>query len=95
MITERMGGRRVCSQCGATCHIVYNPPKKAGVCDNCGGELIQRADDNPETVLERLRTYHEMTQPLIDFYQKEGVLKSVDGTQSQADVFTCILGALK
>ena len=95
VITERMGGRRVCSQCGATCHIVYNPPKKAGVCDNCGGELIQRADDNPETVLERLRTYHEMTQPLIDFYQKEGVLKSVDGTQSQADVFTCILGALK
>ncbi len=94
VIIERMGGRRVCSKCGATCHIKYNPPKQEGICDSCGGELIIRADDAPETVLERLKTYHEMTQPLIDFYKKEGVLCAVDGTKTQAEVFQQILGAL-
>ncbi len=95
VITERMGGRRVCAKCGATCHIKYNPPKKEGICDVCGGELIIRADDAPATVQERLKTYHEMTQPLIDFYKAEGVLYAVDGTQTQADVLKDILGVLR
>ncbi|MDO4960241.1 MAG: adenylate kinase [Eubacteriales bacterium] len=95
VITTRMGGRRSCPKCGGTYHVVFNAPKKEGICDNCGSELTQRADDKPETVLERLKTYHEQTQPLIDFYNKEGVLDTVDGTQKPDEVLKCILGALK
>ncbi|MBQ9420141.1 MAG: adenylate kinase [Lachnospiraceae bacterium] len=94
VITTRMSGRRACVKCGGTYHIVYNPPKKEGICDNCGSELVQRADDKPETVIERLKTYHEMTQPLIDFYAKEGVLHTVDGTKAPAEVLKDILGVL-
>jgi adenylate kinase len=80
-IVNRMSGRRACLKCGATYHIVSIPPKKEGVCDNCGSELVIRDDDKPETVQKRLNVYHEQTQPLIDFYSKKGILKSVDGTQ--------------
>ena len=94
VITSRMAGRRTCPKCGATFHTEFHAPKQAGICDNCGAELVQRADDKPETVIERLKTYHEMTQPLIDFYKKEGVLFAVDGTKTQAEVLQDILGAL-
>ncbi len=95
VITNRMGGRRSCPKCGGTYHIVFNAPRKEGICDNCGSELVQRADDKPETVLARLKTYHEQTQPLIDFYKKEGVLDTVDGTKKPDEVLKDILGALK
>ena len=93
-IVERMGGRRACVGCGATYHIVYNPTKVEGICDACGGELILRDDDKPETVQKRLDVYHAQTQPLIDFYEKEGVLMTVDGTMSMDDVFEAITGKL-
>ncbi|MBS7303134.1 MAG: adenylate kinase [Lachnospiraceae bacterium] len=89
-IVRRMGGRRACVTCGATYHIEHVPPKKEGICDTCGSELILRDDDKPETVSNRLKVYHEQTQPLIDFYSKKGVLKSVDGTVDMMDVFAAI-----
>ena len=95
VLVKRLSGRRTCADCGKSYHIVYNPPKKEGVCDACGGELILRDDDKPETVEQRLRVYHEQTQPLIDYYTKEGILKEVDGTIDLEDVFaeiTKILG---
>ena len=93
-IINRMGGRRACVACGATYHIVYNAPKTEGICDNCGKELIIRDDDQPETVKNRLKVYHEQTQPLIDFYEGKGVLKSVDGTADMKDVFAAIVEIL-
>jgi len=77
VIEARMTGRRTCHSCGATYHIVVNPPKQDGVCDMCGGELEQRKDDLPETVKHRLEVYHRETEPLKDFYQTRGVLKIV------------------
>ena len=94
-IVRRMSGRRACVTCGATYHIEHVPPKKEGICDKCGSNLILRDDDKPETVLNRLKIYHEQTQPLIDFYNNEGILKEVDGTIDVKDVFeniTKILG---
>ena len=90
-IVKRMGGRRACVKCGATYHVDNH---KEATCDTCGGELIQRTDDAPETVANRLRVYHEQTSPLIDFYQAKGVLKSVDGTRSIDDVFADICAIL-
>ena len=75
VIVERMSGRRACTKCGATFHIVNNPPKVEGVCDNCGGELTIRKDDAPETVLARLETYHRETEPLKAFYKSRGKLR--------------------
>ena len=89
-IVRRMGGRRACVTCGATYHIEHVPPKAEGICDTCGSELILRDDDKPETVSNRLKVYHDQTQPLIDFYTKKGVLKSVDGTVDMMDVFAAI-----
>ena len=86
-IVNRMSGRRACLECGATYHIVAIPPKQEGVCDNCGSKLVLRDDDKPETVQKRLDVYHEQTQPLIDYYNKAGILKSVDGTQPMEKVF--------
>lgn len=86
-IIERMSGRRACTNCGATYHVVYNPPKEEGKCDNCGTDLVLRDDDKPETVKTRLDVYHEQTQPLIDFYDKKGNLVTVDGTQQMDQVF--------
>ena len=86
-IVKRMSGRRACVDCGATYHLVYAPTKVENVCDNCGGSLILRDDDKPETVLKRLGVYHDQTQPLIDFYTNEGILREVDGTIDINDVF--------
>lgn len=78
-IVERMSGRRVCGKCGTPFHVVNNPPKAEGVCDACGGELIQRADDKAETVRHRLEVYHQETEPLKSFYEARGVLDLVPG----------------
>lgn len=93
-IVKRMSGRRACVSCGATYHVVHVPPKKEGICDRCGSELILRDDDKPETVKNRLDVYHKQTQPLIDFYTKKGVLKTVDGTVDMKDVFKAIVAIL-
>ena len=93
-IVRRMGGRRACVTCGATYHIEHIPPKTEGICDTCGSELILRDDDKPETVSNRLKVYHDQTQPLIDFYTEKGVLKSVDGTIDMMDVFASIKAIL-
>ena len=93
-IVRRMSGRRACVKCGATYHIEHIPPKVEGVCDTCASELILRDDDKPETVQNRLKVYHDQTQPLIDFYTKKGVLKTVDGTVDMQVVFKAITDIL-
>ncbi len=93
-IVKRMGGRRACVNCGATYHIVYSPTKVEGKCDKCGEDLIVRDDDKPETVLSRLDVYHTQTQPLIDYYNNQGILKTVDGTVDMKDVFNAIVDIL-
>lgn len=95
-IIRRMSGRRACVGCGATYHIVTIPPKVEGICDTCGASLILRDDDKEETVLRRLEIYHEQTQPLIDYYNKQNILVSVDGTMGVheiKDAIVKILGA--
>lgn len=86
-IISRMAGRRACVNCGGTYHLITIPTKVEGICDVCGGELILREDDKPETVEKRLKVYHEQTQPLIDYYQGKGILKSVDGTRNLEEIF--------
>ena len=93
-IVNRMSGRRACVGCGATYHIVYNPTKVEGKCDTCGADLILRDDDKPETVLNRLKVYHEQTQPLINYYEGKGILKEVDGTVDMNEVFAAITAIL-
>ncbi|WP_034443853.1 adenylate kinase [Butyrivibrio sp. AE2032] len=93
-IVRRMSGRRACLKCGATYHIEHIPPKKEGICDTCGSELVQRDDDKPETVQNRLKVYHEQTQPLIEYYGKKDILKNVDGTKDMQEVFTDIVNIL-
>ena len=93
-IVRRMSGRRACLKCGATYHIEHIPPKQDGICDKCGSELVQRDDDKPETVQKRLSVYHEQTQPLIDYYNKKNILKSVDGTKDMQEVFSDIVNIL-
>ena len=93
-IIRRMGGRRACLSCGATYHIEHVPPKKEGICDQCGQPLVLRDDDKPETVKNRLRVYQEQTQLLIDFYTERKVLRTVDGTQDMQDVFHAIVEIL-
>ena len=93
-IVKRMSGRRACLTCGATYYIEHVPPKKEGICDVCGSELVLRDDDKPETVKNRLNVYHEQTQPLIDFYTEKGVLKTVDGTVPMEEVFAAITAIL-
>lgn len=94
-IIDRMSGRRACVGCGGTYHIVYNPTKAEDVCDACGGQLILRDDDKPETVENRLKVYHDQTQPLIDYYTKKSILKSVDGTKDMNEVFENIVKILE
>ena len=94
-IISRMSGRRACTGCGATYHIVYNPSKKGDVCEVCGETLILRDDDKPETVQKRLIVYHDQTQPLIDYYTGQNILKTVDGTQDMNDVFAAITEILE
>ena len=93
-IVKRMGGRRACVKCGATYHVVFAAPKTEGVCDTCGDKLVLRDDDKPETVQKRLNVYHEQTQPLIDYYTTQGVLKTVDGTRDLNEVFQEIVDIL-
>ena len=94
-IISRMSGRRACTGCGATYHIVYNPSKKGDACEVCGETLILRDDDKPETVQKRLTVYHDQTQPLIDYYTGQNILKTVDGTQDMNDVFAAITEILE
>ena len=93
-IVRRMSGRRACLKCGATYHIEHIPPKTEGICDKCGSELVQRDDDKPETVQNRLSVYHEQTQPLIDYYDRKNILKTVDGTKDMQEVFNDIVNIL-
>ena len=93
-IVNRMGGRRCCLNCGATYHVVTIPTKVEGICDRCGSPVVLRDDDKPETVQKRLNVYHEQTQPLIDYYTKQSILRTVDGTQDMNDVFAEIVKIL-
>ncbi|OPJ60649.1 adenylate kinase [Clostridium oryzae] len=93
-ILDRMTGRRVCTTCGASYHIKYNPPRVAGKCDVCGSAIIQRKDDIEDTVKERLEVYDLQTQPMLEYYNKRGILKNIDGTQSIDSVFQSICNVL-
>ena len=93
-IVNRMSGRRACLNCGATYHLISIPPKVEGICDRCGSEIVLREDHKPDTVQKRLKLYHEQTQPLIDYYKNQGILKSVDGTQPMDEVFKAIVTIL-
>ncbi|MCR4747288.1 MAG: adenylate kinase [Clostridiales bacterium] len=94
-IAERMTGRRVCPDCGASYHIVNKKPEKEGICDSCGAALVQRKDDAPETVADRLKVYHDQTEPLKGYYEKTGKLKVVEGLGSVADITARVLKALE
>lgn len=90
----RITGRRICKACGATFHVIFNPPKIEGVCDKCGGNLYQRDDDKEETVTKRVDVYNKQTRPLIDYYTKQGIYKNIDGTQDIDKVFSDIIESI-
>ena len=94
-IAARMSGRRVCKACGASYHLEYKKPAVDGICNACGGELIQRKDDHPDTVLDRLHVYHEQTEPLKGYYEKKGILRIVEGQEEVADTTALTLKALE
>ena len=94
-LVERAVGRRICKKCGATYHVKFNPSHKEGVCDECGGELFQRADDTAETMTNRLSVYEASTKPLIDYYQKAGIYTEVDGRQAIDKVTKDLVETLK
>lgn len=94
-IAARLSGRRVCLKCGATYHTEFKKPKQDGVCDACGEPLVQRKDDMPETVLDRLNTYHEQTEPLKGFYEKKGILRVVEGQEEVSDTTALTFKALE
>ena len=94
ILIQRITGRRVCTNCGATFHVTNNPPKKEGICDKCGSELIQRNDDNEDTVKNRIDVYNAHTSVLIDYYKEKGILFSIDGTNSPDEVFEEFLDKL-
>jgi adenylate kinase len=93
-LIKRLSGRRICKNCGASYHVMFNPPKKEGVCDSCGGELYTRSDDQELTVKNRLRVYHEQTSSVIEFYRNKGVLLEIDGTGAVDSVKNRILEVL-
>lgn len=93
-LIERLTGRRVCLSCGASFHIIFNPPLKDGICDACGSKLIQREDDSEATVRNRLEVYNNQTAPLIDYYKKIGILQTIDGEQDIDKVFEDIVNIL-
>ncbi|EUC51995.1 adenylate kinase [Mogibacterium timidum] len=95
VLVERISGRRVCKACGASFHVVNVPPKKEGICDRCGGELIQRKDDNRETVENRINVYESETAVLIGYYEKQGVLVDFDGEKSHEEVFADVVKAIE
>lgn len=94
-IAARLSGRRVCLKCGATYHTEYKKPKAEGICDACGDTLVQRKDDMPETVLDRLKTYHEQTEPLKGYYEKKGILRVVEGQEEVAETTALTFKALE
>lgn len=94
VLIPRLTGRRVCRKCGASYHMIFNPPKQEGVCGQCGGELYQRSDDTIETAKNRLNVYNQQTEPLISFYQEQGLLKRINGDQPIDQVLSDILKAL-
>jgi adenylate kinase len=89
-LVDRLTGRRVCPECGASYHVEFEPPEEPGVCDECGAELVQRDDDTEETVRERLRVFRENTEPVVDHYREEGVLREVDGEGTPDEVFEAV-----
>jgi len=96
-IIKRLSGRRICSNCGNTYHMDYNPPRENGTCDKCQNTLIQRNDDEESTVIKRLNTYHEQTEPLIEYYQKRNMLTEIDGTKTIEEIgfdLTSVIGKL-
>lgn len=94
VLVSRITGRRICKDCGATYHIEFNPPAEEGVCDLCGGELYQRSDDNEDTVQNRIDVYNKQTAPLIEYYSKQDLIKTIDGEQAIDKVFTDIVKKL-
>ena len=94
-IAKRLSGRRVCEKCGNSYHVDYKPSKAEGVCDACGGKLVIRKDDEPATVLDRLRVYHEKTAPLKDFYFAQGKLQTVEGQEDVSETSKLTLAALE
>ena len=94
-IVQRLSGRRVCSGCGASYHLLYKKPEKDGVCNLCGAQLVQRTDDREETVLERLKVYHEQTEPLVEYYRKKNKLVVVEGQEEVSDTTALTLKALE
>ena len=94
LIVERLSGRRTCKGCGALYHVVFDPPKAAGTCNRCGGELFQRDDDREETISNRLRVYDNQTAPLVSYYRERGLLKSIDGVGKVEDIGKRMIQAL-
>lgn len=94
VLIPRLTGRRICRKCGSSFHMVFNPPEKDGVCGQCGGELYQRSDDNVETAQNRLNVYNTQTEPLINFYEQQGLIKRINGDQPIDKVFQDIVKAL-
>ena len=95
VIARRVSGRRVCADCGSSYHVDYKPSAKEGVCDRCGGTLIQRKDDHPDTVKERLEVYHAQTEPLKDYYAKSGKLRIVEGQEEVEDTTRLTIAAVE
>ncbi|WP_028988530.1 adenylate kinase [Thermicanus aegyptius] len=95
LLVTRLTGRRICKECGATYHITFNPPKKEGICDRCGGELYQRADDKEETVAKRLQVNLEQTTPLLHYYEEKGILHNIDGKKEIEEVFQMVETVLR
>jgi adenylate kinase len=93
-LLKRLGGRRTCRNCGAMYHLVFDPPKKEGVCNTCGGELYQRADDQEKTIGERLKVYDKQTAPLIQYYRGKGLLRAIDGVGEVEEIFQRIVKAI-
>jgi adenylate kinase len=94
VIIERLAGRRSCKNCGALAHVVFSPPKKAGTCDRCGGELYQRRDDEEETVANRLKVYESQTAPLVDYYRRRSLLREIDGVGPVNEIRARVIRAL-
>ena len=95
VIIDRLSGRRVCSKCGAVYHVKYNPPKIEGLCDLCGGSLVQRDDDREEVVKKRLEVYRKQTQPLIEFYQERGIIYKLDAGKGVEELFEEVKGLVR
>jgi adenylate kinase len=94
-LVRRLSGRRTCQACGEVFHVEFHPPRVSGICDKCGGSLIQREDDREETIRRRLKVYREQTEPLIDYYRRQGLLRTVDGLGETEGIFARISSALE